>query len=239
MTQPDPIEFPSAPPGRPRSRVIGARLEEARTARGLTFEECERDTRINKRYLQALEDGNYELLPAPVYARGFMRSYADYLGLDPAEAVMSMPNQLPEPAGLDPMPGLRRAPSTPMPPLDIRLAGIVAGIILLIALLLWVAPRLGTGTGLPDLPGGGASEPTSQASGIPAFDPGTTPNFIGADRAVAIALIEDLDLELEVVESPSASVRAGEVFQQAPEPGALISSGETVTLVVSTGPSSE
>ena len=234
MTQPDPIEFPSAPPGRPRSRTIGARLEDARTARGLTLEEVERDTRISRRYLDALERGDYGLLPAPVYARGFMRSYAGYLGLDPAEAVMAMPRELPLPEGLDPMPGLRRMPSTSIPAFDLRLAAIVTGIVLVIALLLWIAPRLGSGTGLPDLPGGG-DEPAS-STGIAAFDPGTTPDFVGADRATAIALIEDLGLELSIVESPSATAREGEVFQQAPEPGTLIAAGDTVTLVISQGP---
>lgn len=237
MTQPDPIEFPSAPPGRPRSRTIGARLEEARVTKRISFEEAERDTRISKRYLEALERGDYELLPAPVYARGFMRSYADYLGLDPAEAVMSMPAQLPVPDGLDPMPGLRRMPSGTIPALDLRLAAIVTGIVLVMALLLWLAPRLGGGTGLPELPGGG--DQTSSADSILDFDPGTTPNFVGADRAVALELLKDLGLEVSIVESPSATARAGVVFQQAPEPGALIAAGETVTLVISQGPPSE
>ena len=237
MTQPDPIEFPSAPPGRPRSRTIGARLEEARISKRLTFEEIERDTRISRRYLEALERGHYEVLPAPVYARGFMRSYADYLGLDPAEAVMSMPAHLPVPDGLDPMPGLRRMPSGSIPAFDLKLAAIVTGIVVVIGSLLWIAPRLGGGTGLPDLPG--RQEQTTASNGIAAFDPGTTPNFVGADRAVAIALIEDLNLELSIVESPSATARAGEVFQQAPEPGTLIAAGDVVTLVISQGPPAE
>jgi len=131
------------------------------------------------------------------------------------------------------MPGLRRMPSVGMPDLDLRLIGVIAGIAMLIALLLWVAPRIGGGTGLPDLPGGGESTSSSQ---IPAFDAGTTPDFVGADRAVAVALIENLGLEIEIVESPSATAREGEVFQQAPAPGALIAAGEVVTLVISQGP---
>ena len=237
MTQPDPIEFPSDSPGRPRSRTIGARLEEARGTKRLTLEEAERDTRISRHYLEALEGGHYEVMPAPVYARGFMRSYADYLGLDPAEAVMSMPASLPPPDGLEPLPGLRRMPSTTLPALDLRLAGVVSAIVLVIALLLWIAPRLGGGTGLPELPGSGGESPTSES--IPAFDSGTTPDFAGADRAVAIALIEDLSLGIEIVESPNATVPAGRVFQQAPAPGTLIAPGEVVTLVVSLGPPSE
>ncbi|MDA0351383.1 MAG: helix-turn-helix domain-containing protein [Chloroflexi bacterium] len=240
MTQPNPIEFPSAAPGRPRSRTIGARLEDARLSKQLSFEEVERDTRISRRYLEALERGHYEIMPAPVYARGFMRSYADYLGLDPAEAVMSMPAHLPVPEGLDPMPGLRRMPSGTIPPFDLRLAGIVTAIVLVIALLLWIAPRLGGGTGLPELPGRGGAESQTVASSsvIPPFDPGTTPDFVGADRATAIALIENLGLTVSIVESPSATARAGEVFQQAPEPGTLSSAGDVVTLVVSQGPPS-
>ena len=234
MTQLDPIEFPSDAPGRPRSRLIGARLEAARTERGLTLEAAERDTRISRQYLEALEGGHYEVLPAPVYARGFMRSYADYLGLDPAEAVMSMPASLPPPEGLEPIPGLRRMPSTTLPRFDLRLAALVAGVALVIVLLVWIAPRLGGGTGLPELPGSGGAEPAS-ASSIPAFDSGTTPDFIGADRAIAIALIEGLGLELVVVESRHGTVPAGRVFQQAPTPGTLIAPGEEVTLVISLG----
>ena len=233
MTQANPIEFPSDPPGRPRSRTIGARLEAARLAKRLTLEEAERDTRISTEYLDALERGRYEVLPAPVYARGFMRSYADYLGLDPAEAVMSMPVDLPLPEGLDPMPGLRRMPSTTLPPLDLRLAAVVAGIIAVVAMLLWVAPRLGGGTGLPDL--GGRDSAPAASSVVPPFDPGTTPSFVGVDRAVAMNLLEQLGLEIEIVESPSATTRAGAVFQQAPEAGTLIAAGDTVTIVVSLG----
>ena len=235
MTQPNPIEFPSDPPGHPRLRTIGARLEAARNGKRLTLEEAERDTRISTEYLDALERGSYEVLPAPVYARGFMRSYAGYLGLDPAEAVMSMPVDLPLPEGLDPMPGLRRMPSTTLRPFDLRHAVVVAGIIALVAVLLWVVPLLGGGTGLPDL--GGRDSGPSASSVVSPFDPGATPSFIGVDRAVAIDLLEQLGLELEIVESPSATTRAGVVFQQAPEAGTLIAAGDTVTIVVSLGSS--
>jgi hypothetical protein len=123
--------------------------------------------------------------------------------------------------------------STTLPPLDLRLAAVVAGIIALVAVLLWVAPRLGGGTGLPDL--GGRDSAPAVSSVVPPFDPGTTPSFIGVDRAVAIDLLEQLGIEVEIVESPSATARAGAVFQQAPEAGALIAAGDTVTIVVSVG----
>jgi transcriptional regulator with XRE-family HTH domain len=70
---------------------LGSALIRAREARGLTLEDAERDTRISRRYLQALETEQFEAIPAPVYARGFLRSYSQYLGLDPAEMLALFP----------------------------------------------------------------------------------------------------------------------------------------------------
>jgi len=70
---------------------LGEWLTHARETRGLTLEDAERDTRISRRYLYALESGELDLIPAPVYARGFLRSYAQYLGLDPQEAMARYP----------------------------------------------------------------------------------------------------------------------------------------------------
>ena len=70
---------------------IGERLVQAREERGRTLEDAERDTRISRRYLQALEDEQFELIPAPVYARGFLRSYSQYLGLNPQELIALFP----------------------------------------------------------------------------------------------------------------------------------------------------
>jgi cytoskeleton protein RodZ len=61
---------------------IGSSLREARTRQGLELAQVERDTKIRARYLAALEGDNFEALPGPAYARGFLRTYADYLGLE-------------------------------------------------------------------------------------------------------------------------------------------------------------
>jgi hypothetical protein len=60
---------------------IGGSLREARIRRGIELAQVARETRIRTRYLQALEDEHFELIPGAVYAKGFLRSYA-YLGLD-------------------------------------------------------------------------------------------------------------------------------------------------------------
>lgn len=70
---------------------LGTMLTRAREARGLTIDDAERDTRISKRYLAALEAEEFEVIPAPVYARGFLRSYSQYLGLNPNDALSLFP----------------------------------------------------------------------------------------------------------------------------------------------------
>ena len=61
---------------------IGNSLREARTRKGLDFPELETGTKIRAKYLRALEDEEFETLPSATYVKGFLRTYADYLGLD-------------------------------------------------------------------------------------------------------------------------------------------------------------
>ncbi len=62
--------------------ALGASLEEARRRQGLELEQVEAATHIHRRYLRALEEERFELLPADAYAKGFLRAYAEFLGLD-------------------------------------------------------------------------------------------------------------------------------------------------------------
>jgi cytoskeletal protein RodZ len=62
-------------------------LRAAREERGISLPEAERETKIRLKYLSAMEDDNPSMMPGPTYARGFLRNYAAYLGLDPNEAV--------------------------------------------------------------------------------------------------------------------------------------------------------
>jgi Helix-turn-helix domain len=61
---------------------IGSSLREARERQDLDFAEVERITKIRGKYLRALEDERFELLPAQTYVKGFLRTYAEVLGLD-------------------------------------------------------------------------------------------------------------------------------------------------------------
>ncbi len=78
---------PSTGPAAGAARTVGDQLRRAREERGIDLYRAERDTKIRARHLAALEDGDDANLPGAVYARGFLRNYALYLGLDPDEAV--------------------------------------------------------------------------------------------------------------------------------------------------------
>ena len=180
---------------RERARRIGDILRQSRVDRGVTLADVEQDIRINRVYIEALENARFEELPAPVYARGFMRSYARYLGLDPDEALRAVPRDLPRPRDLDPMPGLRRAmPSTlpAMPRLNPPMAiGIGAAVVLLVVALIFV-PRLGGSTGI-------TSTPTPTASATVAVNI-AAPNLVGMKvsdtplSAVEPYLLDGLDI---------------------------------------------
>jgi cytoskeleton protein RodZ len=62
--------------------AIGDSLREARTRRGLSAADVQKGIRIRERYLTALEEERWELLPGEAYTKGFLRTYAEFLGLD-------------------------------------------------------------------------------------------------------------------------------------------------------------
>jgi cytoskeletal protein RodZ len=63
---------------------IGQQLRQARQTRNLTLEQVSRVTFIRVRFLEAIESGNLDTLPSTTQARGFLRTYASYLGVEPA-----------------------------------------------------------------------------------------------------------------------------------------------------------
>ena len=61
---------------------IGNTLREARVRRKLTLQQAEDDTKIRVKYIQAMENEDFDVMPSPAYVKGFLRTYATYLGLD-------------------------------------------------------------------------------------------------------------------------------------------------------------
>nr|MDH3163436.1 DUF4115 domain-containing protein [Bacillus licheniformis] len=61
---------------------LGNRLKEAREEKGMSLDDLQATTKIQKRYLTALEEGNYDIIPGKFYVRAFIKQYAEAVGLD-------------------------------------------------------------------------------------------------------------------------------------------------------------
>ncbi len=68
-------------------KSIGPSFREKREEKGWSVEEVAQRTKIRGRYIRAMEEENFDAFPAGFYTRGFLRSYADHLGLDPDEVI--------------------------------------------------------------------------------------------------------------------------------------------------------
>lgn len=75
---------------------IGARLKEARLEKGLSLDSLQETTKIQKRYLIAIEEGNFHILPGKFYARAFIKEYANAVGLDPNELMEEHKEEVPK-----------------------------------------------------------------------------------------------------------------------------------------------
>ncbi|MDI3256334.1 MAG: helix-turn-helix domain-containing protein [Kyrpidia sp.] len=83
---------------------MGQFLRRTREDRGLTLEEAAEATKIRRAYLEAIERGDWSALPPAVYARGFVRSYAEFLGLDGNEVLVRAGMSTPPPTPQGPPP---------------------------------------------------------------------------------------------------------------------------------------
>lgn len=142
---------------------IGAALREARSRARLEIAQIESQTKIRAKYLRALENEEWELLPGPTYVKSFLKTYADLLGLD-GRAVVAEYKAAHEPVeellGVAPRPTAgRMAPQTGPRPLT-----------LVTAVLVLVAAAIGIGYLLT---GDGSDEPAAPqpvATTAPAAD---------------------------------------------------------------------
>ncbi|MBI5240151.1 MAG: DUF4115 domain-containing protein [Elusimicrobia bacterium] len=109
---PAPPQTPAAAPAPSPAQEVGASLRAARASRGFSLESVCQHTRIPRKYLEALEAGRFDDLPAPVYLRSFLGGYCEYLEIDmrplwdklhpapsPAETAPAAPAPAGKPAG--------------------------------------------------------------------------------------------------------------------------------------------
>jgi cytoskeletal protein RodZ len=212
---------------------LGETLRRARTAKGITIEDAERVTRIPRKYLEALELENFGILPAPVYARGFLRSYAGYLGLEPTALLPFFPvGHVDEPT-LDPLPEMDE-------PRTWNLNGIVAmSVVGLLVLLVIGLYSLGHDSSnafsksnfntSPIVVGAGDQSSAGQNSGVAA----ALPDLVGQTQQQAISLIRATGADYIIVGVQQNGTPAGQVVSQDPPSGHNVGPGDLVTINVS------
>ena len=66
---------------------VGQRLKEIRLRKGLSIEQVSNGTKIRPQFITAIEKGEYQKLPSPTYAQGFVRNYAEFLGAPKRETL--------------------------------------------------------------------------------------------------------------------------------------------------------
>jgi len=74
---------------------LGNRLKEARSAKGLSLDDLQSITKIQKRYLAGIEEGDYSTMPGNFYVRAFIKQYAEAVGLDPDEIFETYKSEVP------------------------------------------------------------------------------------------------------------------------------------------------
>ncbi len=215
---------------------LGRILAEARDARGATLEEVERETRISRRYLVALEEEEFDAFPAQVQARGFLRMYAQYLDLDPAELLALYPSDslAAESDGLihgDRIFRRPRARERPrLPAIDLRRPPFVVGgaflAVILICGLIGARCASGHERATAEL------LLLSRQSDLSAI---RVPDVRDDSLAGALAKLERAGITPVVIEVPSERVAAGLIIMQSPPPGSSVTRGSDVTLIVSRG----
>src|SRR5271155_1198714 len=99
-------------------KTVGKQLQEARLAKSWTPELAARETKIKVDRLRDLEADDYSNFSSPTYARGFVRTYARFLGLDEYKILRQLDNKLPEDdsANIVTDTGVAYLPETSMPP---------------------------------------------------------------------------------------------------------------------------
>jgi len=112
----------------PQAVEFGSAMREMRIAHGRELADVAETLRIRQAFLQAIEDGRFHDLPGPAYAGGFVRAYADYLGLDVPE-VMRRYREASGPDGAG-------AQSALVPPSPMAEGRMPTGFILLVAVIL-------------------------------------------------------------------------------------------------------
>jgi hypothetical protein len=136
---------------------IGVEMARLRAQFGLTPQEVSERLHIRPRYIAAIEEGKLELMPGKVYARGYVHTYAEFLGLDGAQIVgLCFAGEPPANAQTIPLPPLKARGVTPRQSRRLVVVGVAA-----LAVLVLASQWLG------EQPDTSATQPQSRVAPVP------------------------------------------------------------------------
>jgi len=189
---------------------FGASFKKARESKGIPLDRISTETRISTRFLQAIENEDFHLLPGGIFNRGFIRTYAERLGLDPEQAVADYEKLAEVRAPSEPV----IATSTPARKVNRQLYPVaVGGLILVIAIFYIVTRDSGNTTERVIQPPAPISQPET-----PSTQPATVPQPTTAPQVAATA--------------PQPAASAPEASAPAPSTGALTPTPSTDALTL-------
>ncbi len=177
---------------------IGNSLREARLRQGFELPRVEADTKIRAKYLRALEEEHFDVLPGDTYVKGFLRTYAEFLGLDGQLYVDEYNSRF---AREEEFPVQSSAASRPRPRrvesnfVVVALAGIVAVTILVV--VAWKFGSSGDPTSA-DILNGGALPTTTQGSTTTGGTETQAPAHASASRAKLVLTADGGDCWMQV-----------------------------------------
>jgi transcriptional regulator with XRE-family HTH domain len=180
--------------------TLGSLLGEARKARGVTLEQAAAATRIRIRHLAALEEDRLAELPAPVYVRGYLRTYAGYLEVD-ADALVDVFEATHDAgAGSLAIRPLSSFTATPNVVLTAPVAGAIGLVLLLLAFAGYVYRELDsirTPTAQPRAAATALPSPSASPSVVAAAVPIPTPTPSPATVVVSVTDTVWIDVQID------------------------------------------
>jgi transcriptional regulator with XRE-family HTH domain len=202
---------------------IGSVFREARNRRKIDLSEVEAATRIRVRYLRAIENEEWDVLPGGVYTRGFIRAYATFLGLDGERLAEDYRKRVeggrrslaPEPvAASGSVPSRERR--WPVPPAS----WVAVAAVILVAVLAIVA-----------IPGGGGNGGGGVSQGKPArkSHPRERPRPASPRRGVSVRLAASAEVWVCVLDAEGKPLVDGQILETGAEEGPFRSGSFTVS----------
>jgi len=149
---------------------FGATFKKARESKGISLDQIANQTRISTRFLAAIENEEFQLLPGGIFSRGFVRSFAEAVGIDPAQAVADYErlSSVPQP-GIDP-------PAAAVPPKTERhLYPVAVGILAIAVAIFYLMTRESGHKSEPVTPTPATAPAAQPPSPVPAPEPAPAP----------------------------------------------------------------